>query len=645
MAETSDAAAREQTPPSQWRTALRVLLIALLGFEVVYLIAANVFLNSDFGVQKVNRKPEKWRLAWDGGWTIIPGHMHMSGLVFDQHGRRQEVRAEARKVSFDVGLLPLAGRRFVAGDVTLEGLSLAVDRLPRDEDEDEGEGEGAAPAEPRPVKKPGWRIELADGEVKSLESFRYNDFETTGGQGRFSGDFETQVRGEMALRQAALAWDDAVLRKGEVVIAEPLNLSFDGGFSPFDPRLEKGFAVLDHLSGRIGVDGTVSRLSILQQFFADARWIETLDGRGELRADLVLEEGALQPGSELVADAEGLRLDFLGYATEGSGRIHGTVAAGAGGHAPVRMEVAFADFTVRRKPAVDPYVLGEDFRLVATTSDPNLRGLSDLDVVIDMPQAEVPNVAVYGAYLPTDVGLAIESGRGRASLHLEASTAAETVSGHLELDADGVAGHLQELEFEADLAVRTRVSGGDLDDFRVEIHGTRLEIENGVFRDDRNTREEGWWMTVDVPEGAADLGGETPKLDADVEIAMRDTRVVIAMFAELKSWLQRFEKILTVKDVTATGRVSMAGQRLSLRDLELEGRKLYARGELEMGEVGLAPPMAEPPPAAGARRRSLLYVRFHGLMVGHEQEGKERDWKLTGVKKWFDRRRAEAWAD
>ena len=614
-----------------FRQGLRLLLFALAGLEVVYLIAANVFLNTDLGPRTVNRKPEKWRLAWDGGWSIIPGHMHLDNMVFDQHGRRQDVHAEARKISFGIGLLPLAGRRFAADDVTIEGLAIAINRQ-TEEAEDSATIEPPAAEPPRPPKKPGWRIELTGITVDRIESFRLDGFEASGGQSRFTGDFESQVRGDMALRQAVLRWSDAALSKYDAVIAEPLEIRFDGGFSPFDPRQEKGFAVLDHIGGRVGVEGTVSRLSILQRFFAGAKWIETLNGYGRLTADLVLDEGALQPGSELIADADGLCLDFLGYATEGSGRIHGTVRddtgeEGAGG--PVRMEVAFDDFTVRRKPSNDPYMQGDDFRLVATTSDPDLRyGLSDLDVVIDMPHAEVPDLSVYGAYLPSDVGLAIESGSGVAKLHLEASAVEETAFGLLEVDAEKVGGHFQELEFEAGLEVRTRISGGDLDNFRLEIEGTRLQITDGVFRDDRNTREEGWWMTVEIPSGTAHLGDGTPWLEADVELAMRDTRVIIAMFAELKSWLQRFEKILTVKDVTGSGSIIMQGQHLYLRNLEIEGRKLRGRAELELGKEA---------------QRGILYVRFHGLTVGLERVGKEKDWKLTGVEKWFDRRVAESW--
>ncbi len=613
------------TPPRRLWKGLRVLLFVLLGLEVVYLIAANVFLNTEIGPRTVNRKPEKWSLTWDGGWSVIPGHMHLSGMVFDQHGRRQDFHAQARRIRFDVRLWALTGRRFATGDTVIEGLSMAIRRHPEDVGEAAGEAAGA-----RPRKKPGWHIELGDLEITGIESFAFDDLVAHGDGGELTGDFGLQVRGDMELRRAALAWSGVVLRQGDEVLAEPLNMHFDGGFSAFDPKQEKGFALLDHLNGHLGIEGTVSRLAILRRFLERAKWIEALDGHGRLRAELDLVEGSLQFGSEVVADADALRLDFLGYATEGSGRVHGSVGETAGEAGPARMEVIFDDFQVRRRPSADPHVRGEGLRLVATSPVPDLRSrTSDFDVVIDMPLAEVPDMAVYGAYLPADLGVELTSGRGTASLHLEGSAAEESASGRLELRAEKIAGRFQDLAFEAGLEVDTRISGGDLDDFRLEIQGTRLALKDGVFRDDRNTREEGWWMTVDVPHGTAYLG-ETPRLEADVDIGMRDTRVVIAMFAELKSWLQRFEKILTVKDVKASGRVAMQGQRLSLRDLELEGRKLRGRGELEMG---------------GENHRAILYVRFHGLAVGFEREGEEKDWKLVKVKPWFERRLAENWGD
>ena len=602
----------------------------MLGLEVVYLIAANVFLNTGIGPRAVNRKPQQWSLAWDNGWSLIPSRFYLNGAVFERYGRRLDVHAKARKIGFRVALLPLASRRFVAKSVPIEGLTLALERH---SDEVAGDRAEAPDRASRAAARPGWRIELSGVEVDGIESFRFDDFETSGGEGRFSGDFKARVRGQMELPRSTLTWSDAALRQDGEVLAEPLTVTFDGRLSPLDPGRQAGWAVIDHLDGQLEVLGGVSRLAILRRFFANAKWIEALDGHGRLSVKLLLEEGWIKPGSELVADAESLRLDFLGYATEGSGRVRGTVNDATGEPdepGPVRMEVTFDDFTVRRKPSPEPNVRGQGFSLVATTWDPDVRqGLGDLEVTIDMPRAEVPDIGVYSAYLPPGLGVAVESGRGVASLHLEGSAKEESVSGQLTLDAEKVAGQFQDLSFETGLKVRTRISGGDLDDFRLEIEGTRMELTDGVFQDRRNTREEGWWMTVDVPRGTAHLGGETPRLEADVELAMRDTRVIIAMFAELKSWLQRFEKILTVKDVTGSGRVGMRGQHLSLRDLEIKGRKLHGRAELELSD---------------AERQGILYVRFHGFTVGLERQGDEKDWKLVKVKPWFERRVAESWS-
>ncbi|MCP3956503.1 MAG: hypothetical protein GY719_01485 [bacterium] len=610
---------RSKTPPSRLARAVRILLWTLLFLEVLYLVGANVFLNTFLHDQAINKKPEKWTLGWESGWTLIPARLHLNALTFERHGRGQEVRAEADRVDAAVSLWALAGRRFLVDGMKVEGFALDVQRHPK------------AGEEPQRAEKPGgWRIELRDVELVDVRGFTFDDFVTSGGEARVAGDFAIQVRGDVAAPRAVLEWRDASLLRGEEVLAEPLTMTFDGNISPFAPGREKGFAVLDHLNGSLGVEGTVSRLSILKRFFARAKWIETFDGHGQLRADLEIDEGRIGPGSELDAVADGLRLDYLGYATEGSGKVVGTVEAAEGDGVAARMEVTFADFTLRRKPAVDPYIQGEGFRLVATSSDPDLRdGMTDLDVVLDMPEAEVPNMAVYGALLPADLGVTIDSGSGVASLHLRGSVIDQTASGYLALSAEKIGGHFQDLDFEANLRMDTKISGGDLDDFRLEIQGTRLALTDGVFIDDRNTREKDWWMTIDVAEGVVELGDE-PRLTAEVDIGMRDSRPVIALFAEMKAWLQRFERILTVKDVWVHGNVARERDRWSLRDLSLEGRKLEGLAEIEMGE---------------GDRRGILYLRFHGIPIGLELEGTERDWKVTGVKKWYEKKVAESWAD
>ncbi len=606
----------------QSRRPLRRLIFVTLSVWALYVLAINIFLNTSLASRTLNRNPAKRILGWESGWSIVPGRIHLSTVAFDLHGRRQDFQVTARSAFANVAVLKLAWRRFATQRLDIEGLSVAISRRP--------DAASVPPPAQRMSRPPGWRIELRGVDVADIAGFSYLDVGVRGGDGHFKADFVAQVRGDLAMEQIDLDWRGVELRKSGVVVAQPLAISFTGRISPLDPKQAKGLAVLDHLSGRLEAKGDVERLAILRRFFERAKWIQTLDGKGQLETKLELTEGRITAGSELEAKAENLRLDFLGYAAEGSGRVLGEVTEGSGGEDRLaRMEVIFDDFSVRRKPATDPYVHGEGLRLVATSIDPFLRdGMNDLDFILDMPQAKVPNMAVYGAYLPEHLGLEIDSGSGLIRLHLEGSAVKKKASGELELLADNVKGHFQDLEFEGALETHTKISGGDLDSFHLEIIGTRLAVKDVILRDGRNTEEHGWWMTLDVPAGSIEIG-ETPRLAAELDVLMKDTRAVMALFGEVKPWADRFEKILTIKEVEAHASVALAPQLMTLRNVDITGRKLQGRAELEIGQD---------------QRRGLLYVRFHGFPVGLEIMGKKRDWKLIKPKAWYEGRVAEQWA-
>ena len=134
-------------------------------------------------------------------------------------------------------------------------------------------------------------------------------------------------------------------------------------------------------------------------------------------------------------------------------------------------------------------------------------------------------------------------------------------------------------------------------------------------------------MTISIPEGRANLA-EPLAIEAEVDLSMRDTRVVAALFAEVKKWLRFFEGMLTVRDVDGGVAVALADEQLSLRDLELAGDKLEVLAELEL-EKGVS---------AG-----IFWFKYRALGLAVERLGEETDWKMYKARAWYDERRAESW--
>ena len=58
------------------RVGLRRLAVGVVAIYVLYLIAANVFLNSALGERAFNQRPERFQIHWTRAMSLYPGHVH-----------------------------------------------------------------------------------------------------------------------------------------------------------------------------------------------------------------------------------------------------------------------------------------------------------------------------------------------------------------------------------------------------------------------------------------------------------------------------------------------------------------------------------------------------------------------------------------
>ena len=76
------------------RRLLRWLLIALISLAGIYLIAANLVLNTNLLLGLINKRPEKSLIEWTSGRTLLPGRIHIEGLRIrgQSKGQQWEIR-------------------------------------------------------------------------------------------------------------------------------------------------------------------------------------------------------------------------------------------------------------------------------------------------------------------------------------------------------------------------------------------------------------------------------------------------------------------------------------------------------------------------------------------------------------------------
>ncbi|MEP6908182.1 MAG: hypothetical protein ABI858_09415, partial [Pseudoxanthomonas sp.] len=116
------------TWPRKHRRGLILTGLILLGIELLYLLAANLFLNSALAMRTFNPKPERFHIEWASAYSLYPGHIHASGLRVGGHARQNRWVATSPEARGRIKLLPLLARRLSFGTIRADDVALVLDR-------------------------------------------------------------------------------------------------------------------------------------------------------------------------------------------------------------------------------------------------------------------------------------------------------------------------------------------------------------------------------------------------------------------------------------------------------------------------------------------------------------------------------------
>ena len=596
---------------------LRYALFAIIALELLWLVAGNMMLNTSLGIDLVNLKPQRFSMQWEGGWTLSPAHIHVNAPALNIHTRTTDITLKAEKVDGRIHILPLLSKHLIIDNIRGEVTSVVVYR---------GADRVAPPKSNK--TKPAFKLELRDFEVSNLDEFSFNNIKMTQGQAKARGTIVIQPRANTTIENLHASWQQARVQLEEKELADSLNIAASVSSEPFNPRQHKGLALLEKFAGNFTIDGTLGRLAPLELLLPKAKWIESLDGEGEVDIHLVFDKGALRPGSEIDVNASDLDLRFLGFRASGAGRVDGSVVRSDGAQQS-QLSIVFDQFDLARHDASEPLVIGEGLRLEVKAPElgPSI-GLEDVLLIVDIPESTFPDITSLGSNLPESLGLQITHGSAVLKGHIEARGATQEVTGVIALSARSLKGRFRNMAYQMDMDINSQLSGRKMDDFRVELNGTELKLFNGIFDNGTFAVDDKWWMTISAPTGYAKLSSPAV-IEADVSLAMRDTRAIITMLAEIKDWLRYFKNILTIKDVNGTAKIFAADQNFILRDVEIDGEKFKLLAEIEATE---------------GKRDGIFWGKRGIFSLGVERIDQKNNWKLINGEAWYQKNKAKNWS-
>ncbi len=605
------------------------ILLLLVFLEVVYLVGGNLLLRSDFLARKLNRRPEKFEISWERATTILPGRVKVSGVRVAGHSPRMDWSMDLEAVVLRVGLTRLFHREFHTSGVTGSGLNVRFEpREPPPEEGGEkrpassgGTGSTGVPGEPRP-DRPRWTISLGGLDITGFRDLTAGAY-LLKGQGALGGSMTYVTRGPLRLDGVTLSFPSLELSRRETLVAGDLHLECRLESEAFDPRENRGRRALQFVSGTVSLEGRMAEPVFLNDYLVKAEWLEVHGEEGRVDAELVIDHGAVKPGSRVDYHSDRLAARVLDNMAEGRGTISARVTGDEAG-VKTGVAVTFEAMEITREGDPSPHIRGSGLQITGHGPEMNLAGdFPELEMRVDLVNAEAQDLSLYNDYFPASADVAFDAGGTcRVDAFLEAR--GEQCTAGLTLGGKKIGASVRQVPLEGDLDLEISLTGGQITEMQFDIAETELSLVNVTFPESEEQLEGGWWARAWL-EGGTLKWARPLALDAPVKLEMRDSRPVVALFTQGKSKIRWIKGLLEIENIT--GRTDLhADQRVvTVTDLELHGEKLEILADLEF---------------VRKKADGLIFVEFHGFSTATEGCSGDRSWKLFGAREWFDARRA-----
>lgn len=543
----------------------------------------------------------------------LTSEVRASGIRIEAPGTRATLRATLDRVDGRIDLAGLLAQQIDVQGLQADGISARLSFA-----------KGLASEE---ETSPPWSVRVAGLRLDHVREIALGDYLLTG-DSRADFTFSYAPDGTLAVQRAVFQMPAGRFQVAGETVAQALSAQVDARVDPSILGETSGLAVLRFVSGTAALRARISSLGFLHSYLQKTRWLG-LRGQGTLSADVRLDHGRLTPGSRLAVAASPIQATIFDSLATGRGSVSVAVEPETSASLHTALRVRFDRFLLEdlRQPGRPDYIRGRGLQLsaVAPAALDLAAPMPDFDATLDMPDAEVPDLTVYDALLPREAGLWIVSGRGRARLHLEASTATNRTRGTALLTSDAARVRFQNLELAGRLTLQAPLASADFSSRRFDLKGTRLDLDGVSYRNVEGKDEveiPGWWARAELSGGSI-VWGTPLSLRGEGKLDMQSSGPLLALFAERSRFLRWFNDVLNVEDVTARGVVRVGDGKVQVESLQATGGSLEVRSRMIFSKD---------------QKVGDLYVRYGRLAAGIEMRDGQRNLKLRRPLDWYERR-------
>ncbi|WP_437591411.1 hypothetical protein [Sorangium sp. So ce1000] len=571
------------------RRALKALLLLPVALWLGYVVVVNVMLSTGMIARLVSYNPVDASLYYGSAWSLWPGVVHVEELRLSGSDSVLQWAVELDEADLDIHLIDLLRRKFYAEDVRAKGFVFRLRMLvdPTSERDLEAPHIEALPPIPnfanpplKPELPPKHDLESSD-EGYNLWTVHLEGIDTTlkeiwiqqvryAGGGRVRGGFYYKP-----LRAARVGPVALELRSGEVHVADRviarLDADADVTMSTFDPRDVDGLDVLDTTWARVRLDAQLPGLEFIHLPGGDGAGPRFEDGSGELRTDLVVNRGNVEPGSTLSYETS--RLVASAASLRATAEARAALRVDERGAA--RLAVTLPRATLERPGSGLPPIAVERASAVFDAPELHLLRLPPgFASKVDVVAAAIPDLRWLNAEGAAPDGPRFTGGAAFVRSSLEVDPLGRA-TGALSLRLKHGALQWKQTRVKGDVTARLKLDAASVSNPTAKLREGRIDVEDLAIEHEGATLP-GWWAHIDIEEASVRRG----LMEAAIRVECKDaTPAVTLLDAEdvIPGWAAG---LLSMEGLKASAKVSRAEGGIDFRLLEAKGGNLAIRGRL-----------------------------------------------------------------
>jgi hypothetical protein len=589
---------------------VRVVAVVWVG----WLVLANVFLQPGIGPRLIAQHPERFGIGWTKAWTLVPGLAHVRGFWCGGHVRNTRWRIEVDRAAVLVNVPALVARTFHGLWPRASGIRATVEMT------DDY-------VEPKQRRRPGFRVVLY-----GIRGTEVGDLELGGigiaGVESVAGTLDTRARGRLSIPSARLRINDGRIDVDDETVAEEMSLDARIRIAPYVPTDHRDTGPFPFLSGRVDLSGRLGDLSALKLFLRNTPMLDFEGGRARVDGTVVLEHGHVVDPTDVTISEATYTVRYLDdVLATGTGRILAGRATGTGGEV-LRFELE--SFELARPDTAGPYATGEDLSVRVLADRVDLLDVGDqVEIVVDIPSAEILDIGAFDAYLPATSRMRLLGGTGNLRSRIDLDLRTDAGAASLELETDDIDARVGERDLRADLAVLGEFVVRDARALRFDITTLAIDLDDVAVSGERRHRSTdttgGWWSHTRVNAGAVRLA-KPIEIDAEVTVEAMDARPIFALVEDQTAALGWVDRLVDTEDLSGSARLISSGPGVELRSLELEAGKTRISGEICV---------------RGEQTTMVALAAIGNHHIGLERTSEGTDWSLRTPTEWFAQRRPQ----